>query len=429
MAFPAMAQVETVDKAQFDCTYKKKTKGVLGISRSDLAGDLISEVTDGRRKKYALRAAKQALEAGYNYAYMEPLRYEDQRFRRKYDNVWGGKSWGGEEGDEMKILGCLAFDDISAYEIMINKDIPTDAAENGGALVDLREMIIAFEGEPYKAAQKPALAAEHFEKIVGARERITQQYPVMMAALACKTTLRPTSIRDFSHAASPEDKSKQNKCLSDLRPKAQAVGMDFTALIRSDADDLGYYVNTPSQPSHSTSTTGAGQGHAADPNIWGNDWYDYSALFPNLDGKAMVDYDGKIPGESNRTYIILASNSLSKDDLIPYAVFISAKNGLTENNQKYNVANLDDRSPDSNAKHSASASIASRDNTSKAIAYATENYKTVVYVTAGNYTGCLKGKDICADKLKAYNTLGERLNVRGFTPLSTPKSYKPYTPR
>lgn len=426
MASPALAQVETVDKAQFDCTYKKKA-GVLGISRKDLAGDLISEVTDGRRKKYALRAAKQALEAGYNYAYMEPLRYEDQRFRRKYDNVWGGKSWGGVEGEEMKILGCLAFDDISAYEIMINKDTPGDAAEYGGALVDLREMFLAFEGKPYKTAQKPQIASQHFEKIVGARERITQQYPVMMAALACNTTLRPTSIRDFSYAASPEAKSQQNKCLSDIRPKAQAVGMDFPALIRSDADDLGYYVNSPSQPSHSTSTTG--QGQAADSNLWGNDWYDYSALFPNLNGKAMVDFDGKDPGDSNRTYIIIASNTLSKDDLIPYAVFISAKNGMTENNQEYNVANLEDRTPDPNVKRSASAGIAPRDHTSKGISYAMENYATVVYVFGGNYGICLDGKDICADKLKAYNTLGERLNVRGFTPLSTPESYKPYTQR
>lgn len=330
MAFPALAQVETTQEAQFVCTYQKKVKSVLGINRGKLAGDLISEVTDGRRKKYALRAAEQALEAGYNYAYMEPLRYEDQRFRRAYDNVWGGKSWGGVQGEEMKILGCLALDDIQAYDVMINKDIPEDAVKYGGALVDLREMVAAFDGKAYSKALRPQIAAEHF-KGIGTRERIAVQHPIMAEALACKAKMRPASLKNFNPQPSAQALAREQQCLSDLRPKAQAVGLDFANFVRADTADLGYHINKPFQTS-TPKAPATGQRQMADASLWGAGWFDETLGFGSVDGKVLHSSKGDI--------IILASNTLTNAQLLDYAVFLSAKDALPS---KYSVAALEDK--------------------------------------------------------------------------------------
>jgi len=330
LTLPAVAQVETVEKARFDCTYEKKVKSVLGFKRGDIAGDLISEVTDGRRKKYAIRAAKQALEAGYNYAYMEPLRYEDQRFRRAYGNVWGGKSWGGVEGEEMKILGCLALDDIAAYEVMINEDAPKDALKYGGALVDLREMISAFDDKAYSKTLKPQIAVEHF-KGIGTRERIAKQYPIMAEALACKAKLRPSSLKNFTSVPSTEALAREQQCLSGLRPKAQAVGLDFINLVRADTEDLGYHINKPFQPS-TPSAPVTERRQIADASIWGAGWFDETLAFGSVDGKVLHSSKGDT--------ILVASNSLADTQLLDYAVFLSAKGALSN---QYNVAALEDK--------------------------------------------------------------------------------------
>ena len=552
MAFPALAQVETVGKARFDCTYKKKVKKVLGFDRKSLAGDLISEVTDGRRKKYALRAAEQALEAGYNYAYMEPLRYEDQRFRRKVDNVWGGKSWGSVRGEQMKILGCLALDDISAYEVMINNDTPKDAGEYGGALVDLREVIASFDDKPYSKTLAPQIAAEHF-KGIGTRERIAVQYPIMAEALACKAKMRPSSLKNFTPMPSAQALERERQCLSGLRPKAQTAGLDFINFVRGDAADLGYHINKPLQPS-TPKTLATAQRQMADASLWGEGWFDETRGFGSVDGKVLQS--------SNGDTVVLGSNTLADTQLLDYAVFLSAKGALP---RKYSVAALEDRTANyleyfekdrtravnaeikaatkkaenfdltfdqrdlSNMERdirrtesrlaqarqpavedpnefdeleasmkafgqqdfdledmknkmrearalgqasqikryeqqlakeraelsrmkttfasqmsemqqqlNAVGSSASLEGTVKAserqtgerkgIYRAFENYGNVLVLKTSTQVQCRSEYLVCADKLQAYNTLGARLNVTGFTPYSTPVGYKPYKP-
>jgi len=82
-AISAEAQLETVKDDSFNCTYEKKIGGSAGdmLKKNLKVDDLIKEVTDKRRKKYALKAAEKAIDAGYNYAYMQPLRIIDRRYR------------------------------------------------------------------------------------------------------------------------------------------------------------------------------------------------------------------------------------------------------------------------------------------------------------------------------------------------------------
>jgi len=264
----AQAQVETVAKSQFNCSYEKQVgSGVVGSFKKSTVGDLFSEVTDGRRKKYAIKAAKQALEAGYNYAVMEPLKISDRRFRRQLVNRYGGRAQGFTEGAKYKFLRCNAYDDISAYNLIIKQN-GENKSSNGKALVDLRELIAAFDdGKVYSGQRKPQIAAEHL-KGIGTRESIAKQHPTMMAALQCSARLRPSSLKNFTAAPSAEQLAQEKQCLSDLRPQAQAVGLDFTALVRDDTANLGYVLNRPIQSTPSASPAIAARA-TADASLWG----------------------------------------------------------------------------------------------------------------------------------------------------------------
>lgn len=43
-----------------------------------------------------------------------------------------------------------------------------------------------------------------------------------------------------------------------------------------------------------------------------------------------------------------------------------------------------------------------------------------------NSSFCFSSAVVCADKMQAYTALGERLQVRGYIPLSPPVGYEPY---
>jgi len=65
----------------------------------------------------------------------------------------------------------------------------------------------------------------------------------------------------------------------------------------------------------------------------------------------------------------------------------------------------------------------------KGIYRAFENYRNVLILNAPkSFNKCRSEYLVCADKLQAYNKLGARLNVKGFTPYSTPTGYEPYSP-
>jgi len=545
----AQAQVETVQESKFDCTYQKKMSSV-----DKLGEGVLKEVTDSRRKKYAIKAAKQALEAGYNYAYMHPLEIADRRYRNTFVNNYGGvrKGWM-VHGDKYKVLACTAYDDIAVYNALIKENAPNNDPE-GAAMVDLRVLIADFdEGKAYSGARKPQIAAEHLEG-VGTREAIAKQYPVMMAALDCSSKLRPRSLRNFT--PSTDGQAREAQCLSALRPQAQTVGLDFTSLVRDDAKNLGYQINRPAQPSQSAPSRAARP--MANASLWGDNWFDMSSELGGIDGTVLFDEE--------RGMILLASNSLSDTQLLDYAVFIAAKEALSGD---LNVATLEDeterfresfetakkrhaqsqiddarkqaedydrtvteydierleekiqnreeriaelRQPvaeDPNAYAeleammkqfpsqdfdieemkrnireaqamgrasqitryqqditkaradlaSARATFAtettaqqqqmnsipsastlgstyrpsqdesSSNNIHKAAYRAFETYQTVFVLDPSRSSKCRDDYLVCADKLQAYNTLGARLNVKDFTPFSTPVGYRPYLPK
>lgn len=555
----AQAQVETVAKSEFNCTYEKQVgKGVVGSFTSSVKSGIISEVTDSRRKKYAIKAAKQALEAGYNYALMEPLQIADRRYRNTYVNRRGDRYQGHlVNGAKYKVLRCNAYDDISAYNLIIKQNGENNSS-NGKALVDLRELIAAFDdGKVYSGQRKPQIAAQHL-KGIGTRESIAKQHPTMMAALQCSARLRPSSLKNFTAAPSAEQLAQEKQCLSDLRPQAQAVGLDFTALVRDDTANLGYVINRPIQSTSSASPAIAARA-TADASLWGEGWLDDSREFSGFDGKVLSRADGK--------RIIVASNSLSETQLLDYAVFISAKRAVNSD-LRISVATLEDKTatyreyfeqakqsltkseisqaqkhaddfdrtveardisrleekiqkdeaklaqlqqpvsegpeefpglevfmaqmPDQgvsiedvkqqmreanalsratkitklqqdlsearpklsnmqvtyaresaemqqrvNAVPSASTVVStSRPSTkekrsrplNKGAYRAFETYNSVFILDTALNSKCQSSQLVCADRLQAYNTLGPRLNVNDFTPLSRPVDYKPYLP-
>ena len=330
---PAQAQVETVTEANFNCTYEKQVgKGVVGSFTSSVKSGIISEVTDSRRKKYAIKAAKEALDAGYNYAYMEPLKIIDRRYRQRNVNIFGGEALSSVNGAEWKALKCTAYDDIAVYNHIIG-EASSNSTEESGALVDLRALIAAFDdGKSYSGQRKPQIAAEHF-KGIGTRERIAKQYPVMMAALQCSARLRPSSLKNFTALPSAEQLAQEKQCLSALRPQAQAVGLDFTKLVREDTANLGYVLNRPIKSTTSTVPSVTAR-PKADAALWGEGWFDDSRTFGSFDGKVLSRGKGEL--------ILLASNRLSDTQLLEYAVFVSAKQAVSYDTN-VGVATLEDK--------------------------------------------------------------------------------------
>jgi len=334
LASTAHAQLETVQDKSFDCTYEKAIGDTAGdfIRKNLKVDDLIGEVTNKRRKKYSLRAANQAIEAGYNYAYMRPLKIIDRRYRQRNVNIFGGEALSSVHGSKWKNLKCTAFDDIAAYNYIIGENVSNIGAE-GGAIVDLRKLIATVdEGNSSFRPRKPQIAAEHLEGI-GTRERVAKQYPIMMEALACSHKLNPTSSKNFVATITSDQQAQENQCLSSLRSRAQSVGLDFTKSVREDTASLGYHINRPVQtPQPATPSPATAPRPMADASLWGDNWFDINPEFGGIDGVVLHKADAN--------FIVVASNNLADNQLLDYAVFISAKEALFKTQ---NIAILGDR--------------------------------------------------------------------------------------
>jgi hypothetical protein len=431
----------TVNQTYFDCTHEV----AIGSSPGDFLkkninfNNFINEVTDKRRKKYALKAAENALNAGYNYAYMIPMRVDDRRFMQETSgfgftfNIVGGRQY--------KMLECAAVDDVMAYELTQGAETLKRKNSAVASLVDLRQMVQDFSGQAYKKPQSPQISARHLTEI-GAREKIARQYPVMQAALECTQSLRPKSISDFSSDITPEARANEEACLTSLKPQALSVGLSFRTLNEVTSATSGYVLNQPLSGGSATGSTpfvsgGNKYARLMDEDVWGRDWLDNTAMFPNFDGKVLYNPD--------RRLVLVGSNIRQGTDLLDYAVYTAAKNNLDSGKEGIKFDNrLDpgsvfieykrkrdyqDRQGNSGIRLTEVTDIR---HIEKAEFNVFDDYKNVSYFkisTTGSKKGfdkCIQTYLLCADILNAYNTLGVKLGAEDFSPLTTPAGYRPY---
>ena len=131
----------TVNQTYFDCTHEVAIGSSAGdfLKKNLKLDDFVDEVTDQRRKKYALKAAENALKAGYNYAYMIPMRVDDRRFMEETSGF--GFTFNLIAGSKYKMLECAAVDDVMAYKLTQGADVMKTKENAIASLVDLRQLV------------------------------------------------------------------------------------------------------------------------------------------------------------------------------------------------------------------------------------------------------------------------------------------------
>lgn len=431
----------TVNQTYFDCTHEV----AIGSSAGDFfkknlkLDDFIDEVTNQRRKKYALKAAENALKAGYNYAYMIPMRVDDRRFMQETTGF--GFTFNLVAGSKYKMLECAAVDDVMAFELTQGAEVMKRKENAVASLVDLRKLVQDFSGQAYSQPQTPQISIRHLREI-GMREKIARQYPVMQAALECTQSLRPKSISDFSSNVPPEVRSKEEACLRSLKSQAQSVGLSFRTLNEATNTTSGYVLNQPlsgGASTGSTSNTSGGNKYALPmaEDVWGRDWLDNTAMFPGFDGKVLYNPD--------RRLVLIGSNKKQGTDLLDYAVYTAAKNNLNSGKEGIKFYNLLERSnisSDHNRKRDYQdrqgnngvrlTELSSIGNYERAEFNILDDYNNVSYfkITAvGSKKGfdkCIQIYMLCADILNVHNILGAKLGAEDFSPLTTPAGYRSY---
>lgn len=441
MQAPAWAQadklVETVPRGFFNCSHEKGVEsGIGGQLKKNLKVDtLLKEVTDKRRKKYALKAAENALKAGYNYAYMSPLRIDDRRFLQETSGF--GFTFNLVAGQKYKMLECVAVDDISAFQITHeNKEVRKQRNPKTG-FVDLRQLVLEIDGKPYDKPQKPQIAAIHFRE-VGSREKYSRQFPVMQQAMSCSRSLKPRSISNFSYQLTSAEKSAELDCLRKLEPLGRAVGLTFVSLKTSIENSSGYTVNPNVDGSAETTIqTGAIDTFSKplDKKVWGKNWVDQTSLFPGFDGQVLF------LKESSK--ILIGSNTVQDRELLDYVVYTVARNSLGKDKEGIRVRKNDEITRDRfqrkrdyyDSKGEYGKDLSSLNDTRfdhKAPFRIFTDYKYAFYSSFSNTSSskrpqtCFEYQLICTDILAAYNALGPKLGARDFEEISTPPGYVPY---
>jgi len=236
---------------------------------------------DKQRKKFGIKAAEAALNAGYNYIIIAPLR---TRYAYDVKDVVIGGGISAAEKVERRynhrteiVQDCAAIDDVAALNLIWKDSLPSRLGSNekGYEIVDIREFIRTLDGENaiVSRPRSPKISEIHYKKI-GDRERIAAQLPVMAAAGKCRFNLKPQSLQVF----------KRNGQLRDRAAEKKAIQSD----------------------------------------IWGEGWIDLS---PNLNSPS-----GTFFFHPYKTTYLIASNTLDETAVIDHAVFLSAGRRLDDRN-------------------------------------------------------------------------------------------------
>ena len=315
---------------------KEQKTSFFGISTN-------GKVTDSKRSEYAMTVAKGALNAGYNYAILEPLflsEYANYRDVVKYG--WGEARKVTKKGrvQWMYVQNCIAIDDELAVDILYNPKNNTKLTANA-SLVDLRQFVNVIGSAGDKAGLRPPVPAinERRYKFPGDRERLARQHPVKMAALQCRSDLAPTSLYNFR---SPPVENRA--CLEGLRAQAQAVGWtEFPLFVEEKSGALsssGYSIRgVPGGGNVQQADIGADP--VMDAALWGEGWSDLNGRFTTMPGRVM----------RNGSLIVLASDTLSGTDLIDYGVLVGAQARMR---QRYSALSLKDETDGFQRRYEAS---------------------------------------------------------------------------
>lgn len=287
---------------------------------------------DKTKAFYSKQVAETLLSQGYNYAIITPLKISDGQEQEEGISYGFGtavkKTFKGRKFSNYKML-CFGVDDVVASNMMWDQGL-SGALTDGRGLLDIRDFISTLDLEIDAGPKRVKIDDTHFQN-VGDRERVTKQIDVRVAASECRTGLAPVSFDVFKPSESARDLAAEKACLEGLRSQAVSVSWDGFPLSRTDIKSSntarGYSINRPSPPPSKTSSYKAAN-RPADPAIWGEGWKDYSPSFPSMSGKIM---SGKFQsGAFDDSIILLASNSMSKEDLLDRGVYISAAHILEE---------------------------------------------------------------------------------------------------
>lgn len=286
---------------------------------------------DKQRKKFGIKAAEAALNAGYNYIIIAPLR---TRYAYDVKDVVIGGGISAAEKVERRynhrteiVQDCAAIDDVAALNLIWKDSLPSRLGSNekGYEIVDIREFIRTLDGENaiVSRPRSPKISEIHYKKI-GDRERIAAQLPVMAAAGKCRFNLKPQSLQVFKRNGQLRDRAAEKKCLETHRSSAETVNwVDFPLSVTATKNTLatkGYTLNRP----RTSGTTNSRQGKAIQSDIWGEGWIDLS---PNLNSPS-----GTFFFHPYKTTYLIASNTLDETAVIDHAVFLSAGRRLDDRN-------------------------------------------------------------------------------------------------
>ena len=309
---------------------KLKTEGNFncGFSKKIQKGRFYKKVREGRISKEALKAAKRALDNGYNYGLLVPFQLTDNTYVASTENVYGGRKRNYEYTVDYETQGCRAFDDVSAIEYHFGGFEKIDAS-SGAAVVSFRDIVSAFGSESDRSrygllsAARSNISEERYER-PGDKELIARLYPVQRKAAQCLAQWTPAGPRDFSFTPSGSALAEQERCLAGLRDEARAVGWDaLSAAPDNSASSSGYSLN-PQGPVVAKSVDGQEFGRVADASKWGEGWTDITADFPGAGGIILT----RPKSQSSRhkdVIIVVASNNSDQTPGMEAALFHMAR--------------------------------------------------------------------------------------------------------
>ena len=388
---------------------------------------LFGKSSERKEKEFALAAAREAYEQGYNWVILSPLQAttgESSTSEQRWVTV--GTTYGvGTITDHMAprwftktatvrnwVMDCMALDDIAAYHLMFGNTEGL-ASDNPYKLYSVYDIDAALgplvEGSGHRplVRNRPHISIRRFQQ-PGQRERLTAQLSVMHDTENCIRAHVDTSLGDMEAAMKQANMEAIVECWVNLAPAAQSAGWTsfplFKAAKEVERENSAYDVAGRSQPRQ---------------NLEFDAWLETRPDPYRWSGGQVALGGGSISG-GNVYALVISDRQLTETEAMDAVVFHFAAALMDSRTRYFGVKRLEQPVAGreyglQNALFHKAAEI--RENGDSIHLFNIQPYADPQLAATDLY-------DVNAEKLRAYNQLGPQLIGSSFRPFQEPPGYR-----
>ena len=388
---------------------------------------LFGKSSEEKEKEFALAAAREAHEQGYNWVMLSPLQATTGKSSTSEQRwVTVGTTYGvGTITSHMAprwftdtvtvrnwVMDCMALDDIAAYHLMFGntEGVTSEKPYKIYSVYDIDAALGPLEeGSRHRplSRNRPFISERRFQQ-PGQKERLTAQLAVMQDTERCMRAEVDMSLGDMEAAMKQADMEAVVKCWMDLSPAARTAGWDgfplFAAAREAERETTAYDVTDRAQPRQ---------------NLEFDEWLAYSPEpYQWRDGTVALA-QGSVSG-GDVWALVVSEKPLSETQTMDAVVFHFAAAMMDSRTRYFGVERWEQ--PVAGKEYGLRNKIFR-----KALEYRHKGdhiYLFNIQPYADPELAATDRFDVNAEKLRAYNQLGPRLIGPSFRPFQEPPGYR-----